>query len=92
VDKERKKLSDRLLRENTICATVASRELLDYLNCTFRTLSFACSADKAFVNVDRNGFAVFDFVDAYWASVCAGFASGALFIINHYFYHVYYLL
>ena len=64
-------------------------ELLDYLNCTFRTLGFACSADKAFVNVNWDGFSVFDLVDAYWASVCAGFASSAFIVINYYFYHVY---
>ena len=65
--------------------------LLDYLDCAFRALCFACSADKALINVNWNGFAVFDLVDAYWTSVCAGFASGALVVIDYYFYHVLYL-
>ena len=61
------------------------------MDCAFGTLGFACSADKALVNVNWDGFAVFDFVDAYWASVCAGFASGASVIVYYYFYHVLYL-
>ena len=65
--------------------------LLDYLNCAFRTLSFACSADQTLVNVNWDGFAVFHVVDADWASVCAGFASVASVIIDYYFYHVLYL-
>jgi hypothetical protein len=81
------------LRGNT-CAMGESElliRLLDHLDCAFWALCFACSADKALVNVGWDGFAVFDFVDANWASVCAGFASGALVIINYYFYHVFYL-
>ena len=54
-------------------------------------MGFACSADKAFVNVNWDGFAVFNFVNAYWASVCAGFASVAFVIVDYYFYHVLYL-
>jgi hypothetical protein len=66
-------------------------DLLNYLNCTFRTLGFACSADKAFVDEDWDGFAVFHFVDADGTSVYASFASGASVIIDYDFYHVLYL-
>jgi hypothetical protein len=62
--------------------------LLDYLNCTFRTLGFACSADQALFNFGWHRLALFDFIDADRASVYAGFASGALAVINYYFYHV----
>ena len=66
--------------------------LLDYLNCACRTLCFTCSANEALIYFGWDGFAVFDFVDAYWAGVNTGFASSALFFINHYFYHFSYLL
>ena len=66
--------------------------LLDYLNGAFRTLCFACSANEALVYVGWNGFAVFQFIDTYWAGVHAGFASITLVIINHYFHHISYLL
>jgi len=65
--------------------------LLDYLNCAFRTLGFACPANKTLVNINWDGFAVFDLIDAYWTSVYAGFASVAPIIIDYYFYHVRYL-
>jgi hypothetical protein len=54
-------------------------------------LGFACSADKAFVDEDWDGFSVFYFVDADGTSVYAGFASGASVIIDYDFYHVLYL-
>jgi hypothetical protein len=52
-------------------------------------LSFAGSADEALFDFDWFGFAVFDFVDAHWARVDAGFASVAFLCIYYYFYHVY---
>jgi hypothetical protein len=64
---------------------------LDNLNGTVRTLDFACSADQALFDLDRDGFGVFDLKNAYGTSVYAGFASIALIIINYYFYHVLYL-
>jgi hypothetical protein len=66
-----------------------SENLLNYLNCAFGTLSFARPADKTLVNINRNRFSVFDFVDAYWTSVYTGFAPSTPVIIDHYFYHVY---
>lgn len=66
--------------------------LLDYLNGACGALCFTCSANEAFIYFGWDGFAVFDFVDAYWAGVNAGFASSALVFINHYFYHFSYLL
>ena len=70
---------------------MGSGNSLDYLNCTFRTLGFTCSADKTLVNINWNRFAVFDLIDAYWTSVYAGFASVAPIIINYYLHHVLYL-
>ena len=66
--------------------------LFDYLNGAFRTLRLAGSANEAFIDVGWNGFAVFHFVDAYWACVHTGFASITLVIINYYFHHISYLL
>jgi hypothetical protein len=91
VDGEMKKLSCGFWVKCTFEAVCAKLCLLDYLNCAFRALCFACSAYKTLVDVYWDGFAVFDFVDAYGASVCAGFASGASIIVYYYFYHVLYL-
>jgi len=66
--------------------------LFDYLNGACRTLCFACSANEAFVYFGWDGFAVFHFVNAYWACVYAGFASSTFVVINLYFYHISYLL
>jgi hypothetical protein len=60
--------------------------LLDYLNCTFRTLCFTCAADQAFACFAGHGLAVFDFVDADGTSVDTSFASSAFRIDNN-FYH-----
>ena len=62
--------------------------LLDYLDCACGALSFACSADKAFLNLGRTGLAVFYLVSAYWAGVYAGFAASAFLDVNNYFYHI----
>ena len=60
--------------------------LFDYLNCTFGALCLACSADQTFAGFRGDGFAVFYFVDADWACVNTGFASGA-FRVDNDFYH-----
>jgi hypothetical protein len=70
---------------------VENWSLLDYLDCALRALGFASAANEALVNFDWCGFAVFHLVNAYWAGVYAGFASIALGVVNHYFYHVSYL-
>jgi len=51
-------------------------------------LTFASSADQAFINFGWRGLAFFDLVDAYWTGVYAGFASVAFADIYQYFYHV----
>jgi hypothetical protein len=62
--------------------------LFDDLDGARWTLAFASSADQAFFNLDWRRFAAFDFVDAYWARVYAGFASVAFFGIHNNLYHV----
>ena len=62
--------------------------LLYYLDCACGALRFACSADKAFLDLDRRGLAILYLVDPDWAGVYAGFASGAFIVVNNYFYHV----
>ncbi len=88
MDKERR--ISQIMRE----ASVSNQEtagckldLLDYLNCTFRTLSLARPANQAFVYLNGYRFSVLDLVDAYWASVDTCFASSALLVDNN-FYHV----
>jgi hypothetical protein len=68
--------------------TVRSEFLLDNLDGAIWALAFAGSADEAFFDFYWRGFAFFDFVDAHWARVHAGFASVAFRCIYDYFYHV----
>jgi hypothetical protein len=96
-NKERKKLSNRIFESHGATQNRANREnvktrLLDYLNCTFRTLSFTRSADKTLVNFGGHRLRLFDFVDADGARVHAGLASGAFRVINYYLYHVVFLV
>ena len=65
--------------------------LFDYLNCTLRTLSFTCSANQAFAYLAWGRFAVFNFVNAYRASVDTSFASGAFRIDNNFYHFLSYL-
>jgi hypothetical protein len=60
------------------------------LDGTLRALGFTSTTNKTLVNLDGCRFAVFHLVNAYWASVYAGFASVA-FIVNYDFYHFSYL-
>jgi hypothetical protein len=53
----------------------SEQTLLNYLNGAGWTLDFASSTDQAIIYLDWDRFAVLHFVDAYWASVYAGFAS-----------------
>jgi hypothetical protein len=59
--------------------------LLNYLNGTSWALGFACSADQAIIYFDWDRFAVLHFVDAYRATVYAGFASGTSIVVDYYF-------
>ena len=60
--------------------------LLDYLNCTFGALCLTGSADQAFAWFARDWLAVFNLVDADWASVDTSFAASAFRIDNN-LYH-----
>ena len=70
----------------SILEAFLQERLFNYLNCAFWALSFTCSANKAFFYLNWNGFTVFDFINAYRASVYAGFAASA-FLVNNDFYH-----
>lgn len=60
--------------------------LLDYLNGSFWTLGFTCSADKAFFNFNGNRLSLFYFVNTHWTRVDTCSASGALVVVNYNFY------
>jgi hypothetical protein len=61
--------------------------LLDDLNCTFRTLHLACSADETVLNVYGNRLSAFHFVNTDRTSVNTGFASSAFVKIDFDFNH-----
>ena len=61
--------------------------LLDDLNCAFRALHLACSANETVLKVNDDRLSVFHFVNADRASVNACFASVAFFNINFDFNH-----
>jgi len=65
----------------------SEQTLLNYLNGAGWTLDFASSTDQAIIYLDWDRFAVLHFVDAYWASVYAGFASGTSIVVDNYFNH-----
>jgi hypothetical protein len=50
-------------------------------------LGFTSSADYAIICFDLERFAVIDFIDAYRASVYAGFASATNIVVDYYFDH-----
>jgi hypothetical protein len=66
---------------------VEYKGLLDYLDCTFRALGFAGSANQAFFNLHGNRLFILDLENFHRAGLYACAASSAFIVIDYNFHH-----